>query len=126
MDGTRRVCTATKRDGRPCTTPTLPDSPYCFAHDPALANQRLAAQRKGGRNRSSAHRLQKRVPTSLRDAEAALYRMLERLETGDAEAVTANAMSSVCRALVSLHEPGDLERRLDVIERQLDELGKVG
>jgi hypothetical protein len=61
-----KVCRGTKRDGSHCTLPARGVNGYCWAHDPANAEQRrLAASRGGrhaGRGRSSVelHRLQQR------------------------------------------------------------------
>ena len=40
-------CTGTRRDGAPCLARRLAASRFCFAHDPARATQREAAQAAG-------------------------------------------------------------------------------
>jgi hypothetical protein len=45
---TNTPCTATKPDGSPCQAAALPDSPYCFFHDPTKAAARRRAQSSGG------------------------------------------------------------------------------
>lgn len=45
------TCTAPKKDGTPCGMAPGP-SGFCFAHDPARAEERDEARRRGGRVRS--------------------------------------------------------------------------
>lgn len=45
------TCTAPKKDGTPCGMAPGP-SGFCFAHDPARADERDEARRRGGRVRS--------------------------------------------------------------------------
>ncbi len=125
MDGHARVCIATKRNGEPCSVQALPGSAYCFAHDPASADQRSEWRKQGGKARGHAHRLRRRVPDGLRDVETALYRALAGLESGSVEPTTANAMSNIARALAALHEPAEIEKRLTAIETELNRLGKA-
>ena len=47
------VCTATKRNGEPCTLPSNGASGLCWAHDPANAERRRRAASRGGRGRSN-------------------------------------------------------------------------
>ena len=44
-------CQATTKSGAPCQSYAGANSKWCFWHDPALAAQRAAARRKGGRAR---------------------------------------------------------------------------
>ena len=50
MDG---VCRANKRDGSPCTAPATGANGYCWAHDPANAEQRRRIASRGGRGRGN-------------------------------------------------------------------------
>ncbi len=47
------TCTATKRNGEPCTLPSTGSSGLCWAHDPANAERRRRGQSKGGKNKPS-------------------------------------------------------------------------
>jgi hypothetical protein len=47
------ICTATKRDGSPCTLPSTGPGGLCWAHDPANAEKRRRGQSRGGRNKPS-------------------------------------------------------------------------
>jgi hypothetical protein len=47
------TCTATKRDGSPCTLPSNTPSGLCWAHDPKNAERRRRGQSRGGKNKPS-------------------------------------------------------------------------
>jgi hypothetical protein len=47
------TCTATKRNGEPCTLPSTGSSGLCWAHDPANAERRRRGQSRGGKNKPS-------------------------------------------------------------------------
>ena len=45
------ICTATKRDGCPCTLPSYGSSDLCWAHSPETAERRRRGQSRGGRSK---------------------------------------------------------------------------
>src|SRR5829696_3430625 len=45
------TCTATKRDGSPCTLPTYGSDGLCWAHDPKNAERRRRGQSRGGKSK---------------------------------------------------------------------------
>jgi hypothetical protein len=45
------VCRANKRDGSPCTAPATGADGYCWAHDPAHADQRRRMASKAGKSK---------------------------------------------------------------------------
>ena len=47
------TCTATKRDGSPCTLPSNGPEGLCWAHDPKNAERRRRGQSRGGKNKPS-------------------------------------------------------------------------
>ncbi len=47
------ICTATKRDGSPCTLPSNSPSQLCWAHDPKNQERRRRGQSRGGKNKPS-------------------------------------------------------------------------
>ena len=46
-------CTATKRNGEPCTLPSTGSSGLCWAHDPANAEHRRRTASRGGRGKAN-------------------------------------------------------------------------
>jgi hypothetical protein len=47
------ACTATKRDGSPCTLPSYGSNGLCWAHDPKNAERRRRGQSRGGKGKPS-------------------------------------------------------------------------
>jgi hypothetical protein len=47
------VCRATKRDDSPCTAPATGPDGYCWAHDPAHADQRRRMASKAGKSKGN-------------------------------------------------------------------------
>jgi hypothetical protein len=47
------TCTATKRDGSPCTLPSYGSDGLCWAHDPKNAERRRRGQSRGGKSKPS-------------------------------------------------------------------------
>ena len=45
------TCTATKRDGSPCTLPSYGSDGLCWAHDPKNAERRRRGQSRGGKSK---------------------------------------------------------------------------
>jgi hypothetical protein len=112
------ACAATRKDGRPCTTPVVGDASYCFAHDPALAAKRANARRKAGENRASAKRLTKLLPPRLIGVFDVLEQALTDVLDGSLEPRQATAAAALARALVSVLMAGELEARVKTLEER--------
>src|ERR671927_487813 len=97
-------CQATCRDGAPCTTPALPGGSYCFAHSPALREKRVAARRRGGEHRATAHRLQRRIMPRLTHVVELLESALDDAYAGRPAPRNAEAVATVARALMAAIE----------------------
>jgi Family of unknown function (DUF5763) len=110
-------CNATRRDGAPCATPARA-SGYCFAHDPALAAVRADASRRGGHGRSNVARLRTKMPPDLRDVLDQLLQALEETYGGQLEPRVANAMATLCGAIVRVYELGELAVRVQALEER--------
>ena len=101
-----RTCTATKRNGEPCTLPSYGPDGFCWAHDPKNAERRRRGQSRGGKNKPS---------RELASLKAQLVGLAEdvlsgELETGRA-AVANQLINTRLRAI-------ELERKI----RQQDEI----
>jgi hypothetical protein len=114
-----RTCEATRRDGHPCTIRVVGDSCFCFAHSPALREQREQAHRRGGQNRATAKRLAKIMPVRLLPVWDVLEQALSDVLDGRLDPKLATAAAAVARALASILQTGELEERV----RQLEQRG---
>ena len=109
-------CAATRKDGRRCAAPVAPGRRYCFAHDPERAAARQAARAKGGRQRATAARAEKLVPTLLRPVLDTLLSAVDDVQTGTLTTQQAGALSALAGAIVRVYQVGTLEERLAALE----------
>ena len=113
------LCQATRRDGRSCTTRTLPGSRFCFAHDPDKAAARETGRRKGGQGKARIARVEKLVPGALRPVLTLLLATLNETHSGDLDPKVAGAMAAVAGAIVRVYQAGVGEDRLAEAEAQI-------
>lgn len=106
------TCRATRRDGTPCKGKPLADG-LCFAHQ---ANAQ-ANRAKGGRNRSNAARSLKALPQRLQPVADLLCQAIEDVRDEKLDPRAASAMAALAGALVRVVAAGELEQRLEALER---------
>ncbi len=121
MATNRNQCESTKRNGEPCQAQALPSSQQCWAHDPAQAEQRAEARRKGGRNRSKIVRLRGLVPPRLLPVYDRLERALAEVHDGELDPKQAQAMAALARAMTTVLTAGELEQRVRDLETAAQE-----
>src|SRR5215218_2899396 len=111
------VCRATKANGEPCRGPAKGPHGYCWAHDPANAEQRSRMASKAARSKPSREliRLKAQLVDLTKDVLAG------EIETGRA-AVANQLINTRLRAIEverKIREAEELEERLEVLERVL-------
>ncbi len=109
-------CSGTNRDGNPCSAQPQPGSTWCLWHDPTREAERAGWRRQGGRGKANVARAAKRLPQDVKDTLGVLLRTLGRLEADEIEPGRAQAIASVARAIVTVHENASLEARLEALE----------
>ena len=114
------VCTATKRNGEPCTLPATGKHGTCWAHDPSTAEQRRRRASRGGRGKAA-----KRVALLWDEVRA----VIAKVESGELEPPQGNTMLRGFNTLIALDrldvERSELEiqqRRLELDEQERREL----
>ena len=115
MDGR---CTATNKDGRPCSAQPWRDS-LCRWHHPELEAERQAGRRKGGANKSNKARARRQmVDAALTPAELQGYVAvaLTGVLVGRYSPGQASAVAALARAAVSVREATTLEERIADLE----------
>jgi hypothetical protein len=114
------TCSAIAKSGSRCRRPALAGKQHCLMHDPESAELRLEASRKGGHARSNAARAAKAMPAALTSDEllVTLSRAIHKVEKGELEPGPANAISSLARAMNSIRETTEIERRLSELEQR--------
>ena len=120
------LCTSTRADGQPCTARALPDSMFCFAHDPDVREKRLAGNRRGGQAKSNAARaarawaaIGREIPDA--DLPAVVKALIFSVRAGAVEPGVATCIANLAKTAVQLHGDLDVERRLQALEDALAE-----
>jgi hypothetical protein len=123
------ACPIARKDGSPCGgTPTK--SGYCLAHDPALAEKRTAARRKGGKGKSRLVRAQKLIPEDLQAMDRVLSRCVADVYRGIIAPAQGTAIASMVGARVrireialKMREQTELTERIEKLEEQIVKSG---
>jgi hypothetical protein len=108
------VCRATKANGEPCRTPATGPHGYCWAHDPANAEQRSKMASRAARSKPSRELI--RLKAQLVDLTKDV--LSGEIETGRA-AVANQLINTRLRAIEverKIREAEELEERLEAIE----------
>ena len=113
------TCVEVRRDGTPCRARALPEGDYCWAHAPEMAEKRNAARQAGGINSSGPARLRRMLPNRLNPVARLLEKSLVEVHNGKLEPRRALAIAGLSRALVSVLGSGELEERLQRVEKVL-------
>ena len=110
-------CSATRSDGQPCQA-VATRSGMCMAHDPALAEKRQEARRRGGQASARTARLGKLVPPRLMAVYDTLELALTQVYRGEIDPRVATAMASLAGAMVRVLTSGELEQRVRTLEER--------
>lgn len=112
------ICSATKRNGEPCTLPSTGSSGLCWAHDPANAERRRRGQSRGGKNKPS--RELANIKARLSDLADDV---LEGRQDRGAAAVASQVLNVYLRAVsveLKAREQLELIERLEALEAALE------
>ena len=108
-------CEFRKQDGKRCRANALRDAALCISHNPAAADVKRAAVRKGGRNRRTRRRAPKvAAALSIRtidDVKHLLFRTLEELRKGALDADVARSIGYLAGVATKVGETVELARR---------------
>jgi hypothetical protein len=114
-----RTCTSPNRAGGPCGAQHWKDG-YCRWHHPELEAQRQAERSAGGQARSNRARARKQLADAVltvNDLDALLCRALVQVAAGKLEPGVGSAMAGIAKTVVGIRTAGELERRLEELER---------
>ncbi|HVA88472.1 MAG TPA: hypothetical protein VNL71_01385 [Chloroflexota bacterium] len=112
-------CSATRKDGQPCTQAAQPGGAHCWGHRPDLVEKRRESSAKGGANKATAARLGKRMPTTLRPVLDVLYGALEGVKDGEIEPKQGTALATIATAIARIYEAAEVDSRLTALEAQV-------
>jgi hypothetical protein len=119
-------CTQVKPDGVRCAATALTGSTLCFFHDPAAAEERAAASKRGGEKSRTAV-LPPETPdfplNNAGDAAALLGRTINLLLRGQLDPKIANAAGYLLGIKIKATDMGKVEERIAALEAALKERG---
>ncbi len=113
-------CQGKNRDGAPCSAHAYEGETWCRWHDPARATERAAWSRKGGAARSNKARARRQLADAvltINDLDGLLCRALVQVAGAKMEPNVGSAMATIAKTVVAIRTAGDLERRLEELER---------
>ncbi len=111
-------CAAITKGGTRCTSPVLADSTFCWTHDPAAADRRREASKKGGKARSNKARALKQIPPAMSAEDLAgwLSLLFTNVMTGRIEPKIGTACATIARMLHEVKHATELEERIAELE----------
>ncbi len=119
-------CKGRNRHGKSCQANALTDSEYCFFHDPKKKAARAAAQKAGGveRSRCLANAVLCTAKTVRLDSTESVIDLLSatinQARTGKIGLKVANTVGYLSQILLKALDQGELEKRLEEIEKALE------
>ena len=118
------TCTATKRDGSPCTLPSYGSDGLCWAHDPKNAERRRRGQSRGGKSKPSKELVSiKQRLSNLADD------VLEGRQDKGVAAVASQVLNVYLRAVsveLKVNEQRELIKRLERLEEAAERTNQGG
>jgi hypothetical protein len=110
-----------KATGQRCKGKALPESMFCFSHDPRLSERRAEGSFRGEKNRAHVVRAGRLVPPRLLSVYDQLELALTDVRSGKLDPRVAGAMAALARAMVSVVQAGESEQRLRDLEALVSE-----
>jgi hypothetical protein len=108
-------CSATKRNGEPCTLPSYGARDLCWAHSPETAERRRKGQSRGGRSKPN------KEIQALKDR---LSQLADDVLAGEVDRSTGAVVSQILNVLVrtisvelKVREQEELLQRIERLER---------
>ena len=114
-------CTATRKDGNPCTLEAVPTLDVCQYHRPEHRARSRANGRRGGLARAAKHdtAAERYDLATVSGKQAAVQHVFDSLRAGDITAPTGNAMLKSIEVAIGLREHEGREAELDVLREQV-------
>ena len=114
-------CAHVKTNGEPCRGYAVAGSRYCFAHDPAQADKRDDARRRGGTAGTIPPLEASDIRVSpLGDVLALVELTINDVRAGRVDVKIANSVGYLANIAMKAIEQSDLEARLDALEAVLE------
>ena len=124
-------CTATTKNGSPCSATPRVGTGYCPWHDPDLADERHGWKINAGKSKSTRNRARKKILSAaldLHEIDGALCRALLDVLDGTLEPNIATAAATVARTVSAIRTASEIESRIATLEAQvgIGRMGRIG
>lgn len=123
MKATKRQCERLKPDGARCQAAALPDSDFCFFHDPLKEDERREAQAAGGRQNRMKTLGASAPDIAVRDCKdvvALLSETINQVRKGIIDPRIANSVGYLANQMVRVLAQNDLEDRIGKLEQVVE------
>jgi hypothetical protein len=120
-------CLGKNQSGEPCSAQPVRPSGYCYWHDPAVADDRHANNRRGGENRSREARARKLLAKGLQDlGDLQTVLMVALIDTlgGKLDPKVANAVANLAGKIKDLEVGVELEAQMAELQRRMVDLSE--
>jgi len=115
------TCTYIKENGDSCNAQVMKDKSFCFFHAPETEEQRKLAVKNGGlASRKNNVSLQSRDIKDARGIIIVVEETINLLRAGQIHPNYSNSIFLGCNVLLKAQEQGEIEARLEEIEKKLD------
>ena len=114
MKTTKQPCSALKEDGTPCQAAALPESGFCFFHDPSKEAERRVVQTEGGRQGRMRTLGEETPDINFRDCKdvlALLSETINQVRKGLIEPRIANSVGYLANQWVRVSAQSELEEK---------------
>lgn len=116
-----RRCAQMRASGDRCHGFAVAGSTFCFAHDPAQAEKRDDARRRGGQAGRVATLDDSSIPVrTLHDVLGLMETTINDVRAGRVDVRVANAVGYLANVAMKALEQADLEARLEALEAVLE------
>lgn len=115
-------CTKVLPNGDQCQAWAQKDKELCFRHDPENKDKSMLSSRKGGQNRALQGFYGESVTLETpEDIKKFLGRVINAIWSEGVPVPVGSSMGFLARCWLDAYEAGDIQQKLDSIERKLTE-----
>ena len=120
-------CKFIKSNGKQCNANAMRNSELCFTHNPETKEAKKEAVVRGGK--SPKKNYNPLLPVKIEDSSGVvklLVKTINEVRTGEIDLRVANCLGYLSGHLIKAMEVSDIEKRVEEIEKQLEERRNQG
>lgn len=112
-------CSSFTRAGKPCRSGPLPGRPFCYVHDPELAEERRQNARTGGVRRSNTSRARRELERGAltpKEVRGVVGLTMKSVLSGRLPPAIGGAIAALARVSIELEKLTELSDRVAALE----------